>query len=335
MGCISFFKGLIARLIFCVHCIMVIWRVTDVYDEPIYYCMLAPIPLLLIELIVTIKCTETGEWKWFCPSVFLYLTAVVPGLWLLQFNLYNQREDARIANGWEECENEIFNATGLSEVQGVSIPLALSDDRWVLGLEQIMLCLLIIGRWLLPKGSLTRDQLSQLLLVYIGMAADILEFSIEGLKEPVVICNLLLIVITLVIWSVALLQFSLVLTSVAAPKVRNFANKTHSKPFCGGCCCANEIWSLWITLLMQDGPFLAMRLYLMLNFNIVNQMMLFFTCKNVMVIALQLYRMCIVCCQNKVEPISDDQSDGKDVEQGGMVVVESPKRSVEKITHQE
>ena len=36
--------------------------------------------------------------------------------------------------------------------------------------------ILIIGRWLLPKGDLTRDQLSQLLLVYIGTAADIIEF---------------------------------------------------------------------------------------------------------------------------------------------------------------
>ena len=36
--------------------------------------------------------------------------------------------------------------------------------------------ILIIGRWLLPKGDLTREQLSQLLLVYIGTAADIIEF---------------------------------------------------------------------------------------------------------------------------------------------------------------
>lgn len=36
--------------------------------------------------------------------------------------------------------------------------------------------ILILGRWMLPKGDLTRDQLSQLLLVYIGTAADIIEF---------------------------------------------------------------------------------------------------------------------------------------------------------------
>jgi hypothetical protein len=36
--------------------------------------------------------------------------------------------------------------------------------------------ILIIGRWMLPKGDLTRDELSQLLLCYIGTAADIIEF---------------------------------------------------------------------------------------------------------------------------------------------------------------
>lgn len=36
--------------------------------------------------------------------------------------------------------------------------------------------MLIVGRWLLPKGALSHDQLSQLLLVYVGTAADIVEF---------------------------------------------------------------------------------------------------------------------------------------------------------------
>ena len=47
---------------------------------------------------------------------------------------------------------------------------------------------------------------------------------------------------------------------------------------------------------MQDGPFLAMRLYLLIEFNIINQMMLFFILKNMLVILLQVYRMVIVRC---------------------------------------
>ena len=190
----------------------------------------------------------------------------------------------------------------------INIPVALTDDSWSLALEQFLLALLLLGRWLLPKGSLTRDQLSQLLLVYIGMAADILEFSLETLKEQAVICNLFLIILILGLWSWSLLQFTLVLTSVSAPRAR--AAKISGGKSCKGClgCCENEIWALWITILMQDGPFLAMRLYLLIEFNIINQMMLFFTLKNILVIILQLYRMIIVRCgdTNAVEPLQNE-----------------------------
>ena len=52
----------------------------------------------------------------------------------------------------------------------------IQNREWVRTLEQLLLLILILGRWMLPKGKLTHDQLSQLLLVYIGTAADIVEF---------------------------------------------------------------------------------------------------------------------------------------------------------------
>jgi len=54
--------------------------------------------------------------------------------------------------------------------------LNISPDTWLTVIEQFLMLILILGRWMLPKGDLTRDQLSQLLLVYIGTAADIIEF---------------------------------------------------------------------------------------------------------------------------------------------------------------
>lgn len=50
-------------------------------------------------------------------------------------------------------------------------------------LEQLLLVILVVGRWLLPKGELSRDELSQLLLIYVGTAADIAELF-ETFKEP-------------------------------------------------------------------------------------------------------------------------------------------------------
>ena len=49
--------------------------------------------------------------------------------------------------------------------------------------------MLIIGRWILPKGSISHDQLSQLLLVYVGTAADIVEFYEAFSEDEVCIDN--------------------------------------------------------------------------------------------------------------------------------------------------
>ena len=161
---------------------------------------------------------------------------------------------------------------------------------------------------MLPKGALTRDQLSQLLLVYIGIAADSLEFSLESLKEQSVLCNLTLIILVLIIWSWSLLQFCLVMTAVAAPKPRVATGKKE-RTFCWGCC-ENEIWALMMSVVLQDAPFLVMRLYLMVQYSAINQMMLFFTCKNIMVVLLQFYRMVILCTGD------DDDDDDIDYEKG-------------------
>lgn len=56
------------------------------------------------------------------------------------------------------------------------------ETVWTLALHQTFLLLLVVGRWLLPIGvEITRDQLSQLLLMFVGTAADILEFASETL----------------------------------------------------------------------------------------------------------------------------------------------------------
>lgn len=47
------------------------------------------------------------------------------------------------------------------------------DKKARSGIEIGMLGVLVLGRWLLPRGELTRDQLSALLLNFISNGADI------------------------------------------------------------------------------------------------------------------------------------------------------------------
>ena len=113
---------------------------------------------------------------------------------------------------------------GLTTIQGLDIDLSwfkLKPEQWIRILEQVwasrwfwfhkvfniiynansselninyffysktVLVVLVLGRWLLPRGKLTRDQFSQLTLVYLGMAADIAEIP-ESFREFQVCIN--------------------------------------------------------------------------------------------------------------------------------------------------
>ena len=62
----------------------------------------------------------------------------------------------------------------------------------------------------MPKGSLSREQFSQLLLVYISIAADIVEIF-EAFRESRVMLNQNLTYVVLAVWTWSLLQFCVVL----------------------------------------------------------------------------------------------------------------------------
>lgn len=105
----------------------------------------------------------------FCPSVFLYLSSVVPAIWMLELDKVERRHKIREENFNFAAAAADFK--GLSSSLGMNIRLPdiqVDAETWVTLIEQFLMLVLIIGRWLLPKGDLTRDQLSQLLLVYIG-----------------------------------------------------------------------------------------------------------------------------------------------------------------------
>ena len=55
--------------------------------------------------------------------------------------------------------------------------LEMSMGMKALVIEQTGVLMLIIGRWTLPKGQISRNQFSQIILIYIATAADIVEFS--------------------------------------------------------------------------------------------------------------------------------------------------------------
>ncbi|XP_078080545.1 transmembrane protein 26 [Mustelus asterias] len=165
---------------------------------------------------------------------------------------------------------------------------------WTLGFHQTLLILLIIGKWILPMGvGINRDQLSQLLLTFVGIAADILEFKSETLSEKRVRCQPQLVHAILAIWTWSMLQFPLdltVLQKTEGPLLPGDTSGRKAQLYRYSA----DLWNITISILIQDGPFFVFRLFLMLHQRIVHQMLLFFTIKNALVLTLQIYRLVLI-----------------------------------------
>ncbi|XP_069691931.1 transmembrane protein 26 [Periplaneta americana] len=301
---IATFKAILTRVVFGAHGFIAIWQVTTFKKNLFYWYLSAPIIVLVFEGIFTLTIKDSQEWKWFCPSVFLYLSSVVPAIWLLELDKVDRRLRAR-----EEAKNitafSIDDLRGLDKLMGGHLlppNLQIDTETWVTLIEQFLMLILIIGRWMLPKGELTRDQLSQLLLVYIGTAADIIEFF-DSFKDEKIAQEPILVLLTLAIWSWSLLQFTVVLTATKSRKSRLTSTSTsggeegskeqEGQQCCAGCC-SIDVWGIVLNILLQDAPFLTFRLLLIVHYQIISYMNVFFTCKNTLVIVLQLYRLYVV-----------------------------------------
>ena len=58
-----------------------------------------------------------------------------------------------------------------------------------------------------------------------------------------------------------------------------------------------EVFQLLVTLCFQDGPFLILRLFLLIRYEVASELHVFFTCKNAIVSILLVYRLLILSCE--------------------------------------
>ena len=115
------------------------------------------------------------------------------------------------------------------------------------------------------------------------------------------------------------MQFTLVVTATKTRKVRTKPPKRPGREEHEKCCSCRLFWEteLWVrtvccsldptdsfqalstTILLQDGPFLCLRLGLIIHYKIISQSNIFFTTKNFLVVLLQLYRVCVIIVEHR------------------------------------
>lgn len=54
---------------------------------------------------------------------------------------------------------------------------------------------------------------------------------------------------------------------------------SRSNTCCSDCCCSIDIWGIALNIILQDAPFLTFRLLIIIHYQIISYMNVFFTCK--------------------------------------------------------
>lgn len=203
--------------------------------------------------------------------------------------------------------------------------LTLSNDEWVIAIEVTFLMIIIVGRWLLPKGKISRSALSQLLLVYLSLASDMIDL-LSIFQEDKVIRNMKMVYAILAVFSWSTFQFSL---NLVATRGRNFrmepdplnqnlhlnfkqqARRSGKITIQSTCqkLCGSELPSIFITILMQDLPFFILRIIAVVRFEVQSYTTIFFTCKNLFILFLQMYRLWSICMEHIDHEDSDELDD--------------------------
>ncbi|GAA6084019.1 transmembrane protein 26b [Tachysurus ichikawai] len=301
---LRFICALVTRSLFILISLIGMWRVIWVKNNKLYWLLAVLFLPLVVEMMLTLRRRQGKHCKWFSPAIFLFLVSIIPSIWILELHHQQNKHNDIKCNRLDSSENikklinnwTTLNSTAFSKIfqDSEKFLSSVCANDWILALHQALLVLLILGKWLLPnEGGLTRDQLSQLLLIFVGTAADILEFTSETLsdvkdKSPV------LVYIILAIWTWSMLQFPHNLT-VLNPNTEEYEAEagsvlsTHRTDF----------WSVIEALLIQDGPFLVVRLTVMIHFEIIHQMLVFFAIKNFLVVTLSMYRLWVICFDSR------------------------------------
>ncbi|XP_043109333.1 transmembrane protein 26b [Puntigrus tetrazona] len=298
---VKFICAVVTRALFILVSLIGVWRVTWVKNNHLYWFLTILYLPLVAEMILTLRRRKGKDYKWFSPAILFFLISIIPTIWILQLHHQKNKSSSAKCTNLDSTQSiqaflhELRNATNgsLNEQNPLRFLSSVCANDWILALQQIVLILLIVGKWLLPiAGGVTRDEISQLLLIFVGTAADILEFISETLAD-VAENSIQFVYIILAVWTLSMLQFPLHFSVV---KPEDFCESQDGSLIAKF---RTDMWDIAGTIFLQDGPFFVVRLAVMIYFSDIHQMLVFFTIKNFLVVMINIYRLWVIYVDNK------------------------------------
>lgn len=283
---------------FACHGVLSVWLVHEVFDGRWPFYMMCGGLFLLTEVVLCLFIKGGLEWGRFCPSVLCYLLWLLPNTWILEeVALYERTStgsNCTLLSGPDFVEHigEMTPHTVVIFGKTLTANTVVENSFSIKTSRQIILLFVIVSRGLMPKGEMTHEQLSMLLMAYIGTAADITDFR-AALRLEMVRCDRALYNAFLGLWSMSLLQFTVVVTPAST-----ISHQTGLlSGYLGGDMTSefkDELALAMSSITTQDLPFLIARVYLIIEHKVYQPSILFFMFKNLMSIVIMIFRVTMV-----------------------------------------
>ena len=185
-----------------------------------------------------------------------------------------------------------------------------------------MVIILVLGRWLLPRGKITREKLSDILLGFTSMSADILGlFQMIHGSGTSYDCELEMSIIGLAISNLSMLQIPFDLDFSIGNYRKEMESKEGRKLTLKERFDNPEVRTILMNTFMHEAPFLIMRIYYVAAhantllevdnlYDLLDngtQGVFFYAAKNVLFLALQGYRLWILMKDENEDTTGSDE----------------------------
>lgn len=297
-------KAIGVRLLFLLHFLLATSKLPAIQNEPLFWIYSLGVVLMILEGVHTVYCRNGREHKWVSLGTLLFIVLDLVPIWMFELDKANRARASNLTELLDQNDHLILIDNPLNNQTYNLIPLA--NDVFVYVVEQSFLLVMIIGRWAMPKGQMSRDKLSNLVLVMIGKACDITDFFTLFSNKSVFLDRTFTLVV-LVAWSLSVLQFPISFTESRENNlvISFHRDKQYMKVVVRtlNVCLKTEIWSILAAIFMQEFPFLVCRSYAVGALGIVDDTIIFFLSKNSLIISMYLYRLVSLCLET--DPYSD------------------------------
>jgi hypothetical protein len=279
---VSVVVALAVRLACVVHGVLLVATVINRYNTIILNYLYPILILILVDGFYVAFCRHGRESKYFSLSMFLYILACTPPIWILHAKRHEYILHLLLSK--KSGDSDDVPLIFLADKPGFTA----QDEHDYRKHEHIFMAMLVLSTWFLPKDDLTRDDTYSLMIQNISMAADAHEmfFSSDDLKILTKKNDVFPIVI-LGAWTLSLPLFVInTSTETYTNKRFRYVTKRHFEKLFG-----NFYWKYLISMILMDGPFFIIRIVGVIGYQVIGLQNIFYIAKNVSQIVIQVSRI--------------------------------------------